>query len=45
MRETDPEDAAIAELRLRTIFLSDGMAFTSFNPDIAKPRFKLLQSP
>ncbi len=40
MRETGPEDAAIAQLRLRTIFLTGGMAFKSFNPELAKPRFK-----
>jgi hypothetical protein len=40
MRTTDPEDAAIAQLRIRSIFVTSATAFEAFNPVLAKPRFK-----
>lgn len=40
MRATDPEDAAIAQLRIRSIFLTSAEALEKFNPVAAKPTYK-----
>lgn len=40
MRATDPMDAAIAQLRIRCIFMTSATALEKFNPVAAKPAFR-----
>lgn len=40
MRATDPMDAAIAQLRMRCIFMTSAAALEKFNPVAAKPEFR-----
>jgi hypothetical protein len=40
MRQTDPEDAAVSQLRIRSIFLTSAEALEKFNPVGAKPAYR-----